>query len=678
MTDVFSRIEAYSRPTAKDRDLGKAAGISPQEVISKKSPSQRFIDNLVDKGFHLDELETIFRTKGHQLIIACAGAGKTTGLVFKIIYDGITGELLGDIVDVNGTPRRLMSKVWVSTFLRTGAQDLRRSMNKWQSTLSTPNFASTVKFSTMHAEFKSLLESLGVEVSIIDSKENTSLLRKVVRGYNLGLNAEELKSFESALSYSRNRLDKQKYVSDIYQDKGIVPAVIDAVLVDWAMERRKAKKMDFEDLQDLLYGFLYVNVDQRVVDAVTNRFDFIYVDEFQDTSQKQYAILKKYAEGCKKIIVIGDDDQTIYTWRGSSNDIIKKIFPNDFKPTINTLSRNYRCPSGILDPIIPSIEKNEGRYAKPIKSANEGGKLRVGTFNSYSEMTKALEKCIEQDITDGLSVAVLCRTNVDGLVPALMLDKHGHKWRFSLSGKDMTLDSYIGKRIVSILSLVTARGGDNVKQALGQLVYDRREPAMVADECKSSRVRIWDLDPEELIYSAPNLAPHILRWMEWYAEGFRGVELAQRLLDYYERIVFKRNTSYNETAVSVIKAIRVLAERESYEDIEDFIYDVKSINERLVARMGTDANSADITIATVHEYKGKESDSVYIWNDSEKVFPHFRSDDIEEERRLHYIACTRAKKLSTIIAREGALSPFVREMDLSTATVVRPTISITF
>lgn len=671
MSGVLNALENWERPSARDRALsGTPNSAEAPKSGKKRKQSDILLEKIHDAGYDMEELEPFLRTRGDLLAIACAGAGKTTGLTFKILYDAITGEL-SEPMEVNGQTVRVPHKVWVSTFLRTGAEELGRTLRKWQHTFRLYNIAQSVKFSTLHAEFKSALESLGVEVSIIDSAENKKLLIGILKSYGYVFNSEELNTFMGALTYTRNRLDASRYNADIYNEKRITTTVLDTILADWSQARRTAKKMDFEDLQDLLYDWLYVTKDPRVIEAIANRYKYIYVDEFQDTSQKQYAILRAYSAGANKTIVIGDDDQTIYTWRGSSNEIITQMFERDYRPTVVKLSKNYRCPSNILNPIIPSIEQNTDRYSKPITAAREGGELRVGYFEGYPSMVNALSKGIAADVAAGREVAVLCRTNVDGLVPAMMLEKAGGI-NFSVSGTEMTFDSYIGKQILSITSLVKGRGGEQVLRALRQVAYDRNQPKLVADECRASKVKLWDLDPSELAASAPKIAVHVLRWMDaWHNQGLRELDMLIYLLNYYKEHVYKKDTQYNQTAHTVLDALSVLAASGNYDNIADFNEEIGEINERLKSRQ-TLNSGIHVRIATVHEFKGKESDSVYVWNDTAGVFPHRKSDDIEEERRLHYIACTRARDVSTIITLDSKPSPFLSEMDLTGAQIVRP------
>jgi DNA helicase-2/ATP-dependent DNA helicase PcrA len=142
------------------------------------------------------------------------------------------------------------------------------------------------------------------------------------------------------------------------------------------------------------------------------------------------------------------------------------------------------------------------------------------------------------------------------------------------------------------------------------------------------------------------------------------------VFDYYRTEVFKKDTQFNMVCRSVILSLQALLAYNKYDDANDFLSDIEYINERLQARR-QEYHGNMVRIATVHEFKGKEADSVYIWNDSMDVFPHRdssgSSEDLQEERRIHYIACTRARKRSTIMSINGSIGLFVQEMDLSDA-----------
>ena len=428
--EELSNFRNETTPTEKKTDA------SNSEEQKKMKPSERLLQEIKDHGFDLSQMEDVLKTKGNQLIISCAGSGKTTSLVFKIIYDLKTGWST-KVVEVNGNNVRVPDKIWVSTFLRSGADELEFALRKWQSKLHCVDTSQSIEFSTLHAEFKRALNAFGIKTDIISDKENNQLLKNVLKPYNLmnargkSLNSEDISNLESALARTRNVLDETRYTSDIYDELNISAKIIDAILFDWRAERTKLNKYDFEDLQEVLYKECYERNNEEVINFLANRYSFIYVDEFQDTSQIQYKLLQIYARNAKQFVAIGDDDQTIYSWRGSDNNIITKRFSEDFNPTINKLSINFRCPENILKAIVPSIQQNATRFEKELKSSNKGGKVRTAPMNSYSSMISVLSDCIYNDIKNGMSVAILCRVNSDGLMPALILDKLG-QFTFSI------------------------------------------------------------------------------------------------------------------------------------------------------------------------------------------------------------------------------------------------------
>lgn len=641
-------------------------GVDPD--TPEQLPTAKLRSAIEARGFDMTYLSPVLDTRGSQQILSCAGSGKTTTLIFKILNDIASGELTSTS-EFNGNVVRTVDRVWVSTFLKSGAEDLRRSLWKWQTRLSLPDYTSSVKFSTLHAEFKSLLNSLGVATNFVDTKKNNSYLKTVLQNHNINggsLNNEIVREFASALTYTRNRLDRDQYTHPTYKTYNVMPSQVDALARDWSKTRRAFKEMDFEDLQDYLYELAYIQQVPEVVNAMENRYSFLYIDEFQDTSQIQYELLKIYARKAKKVIVIGDDDQTIYTWRGSDNNIITNRFMEDFRPAITQLSYNYRCPENVLAPIIPSIELNENRFKKDIKAKKEGGSLRVGHYNSYKNMVAALSKGIATDIRAGKSVAVLCRENLDGLVPALLLDKAGSNIKYSISGDNMTLDSYVGRQILGILNLFTARSNEGVRKALSQLVYSRFEVAKIMDEFKINGTSIWDVNMKDLKYSSLAVYNYVKRWRD-YRENHTAMATVQFVLHDYRFNVYGKSNQYHEICRSVIDAILAVIESYNYDTPAELLEDVEDINDRLKARKKLDGSA--VQISTVHNFKGKEADSVYVWNDSEGVFPSSKSDagDVEEERRIHYIACTRALETSTLLYRTGSPSPFLSEMDLTKA-----------
>ena len=659
---IFSNLMSYSKEGVAEED-------------KKLKPTELMLKKLDGYGFNLNELEGILKTKGNQLAIACAGSGKTTTLTFKIIYDLKSGYATR-LTEVNGNTIRVPEKIWVSTFLKSGAEELADSLRQWQMRLNYADTSKMIHYSTLHAEFKRVLNQMSIKTDLIMDSENKKLLKSAISGYSLTngdgkpLNSDKLSDLMTALSYTRNRLDAKRYEHKIYDDFGIGQVLIDAIIRDWKSARITKGVYDFEDLQEKLYDLCYIHPNQEVIDYIMKRYNFIYIDEFQDTSQIQYALLKVYCANCKQVFVVGDDDQSIYGWRGSCNDIITKEFPNDFSPVINKLTVNYRCPNKILDAIKDSITNNANRYEKALTSYKDGGEVRYGAFPNYRRMVDTLSDMVYEDIKKGRSVAILCRVNSDGLMPALLLDRL-NKFSYSISGDGMTLDSYIGRLVMGIVKLFTDRCTPAVKSTLNMLTWDSYCINGLMKVCKANKLSIWTIDPNDLKYSCPDIYNRIMIWRHW-RETKTEKDALKLVMQDFRTSVFTKDTRFNDVVKSVIVSVEALIDYLEFDSAEDFLYELEDVNERLKARKKT--RSAQVRIATVHEFKGKEADSVYVWNDSKDVFPYRGSEetkeDYEEERRVHYIACTRAKKVSTVMYLVNKAGDFVHEMDLSDATEI--------
>lgn len=673
MADLLKELESFSSGLEEVTPKEQVKGTG--YVKEKDTASERFLERISEMGYDLTELVGALKTWGNQLVLSCAGSGKTTFTVLKLLYGTKTGKLTQK-VEINGNTVRTMARIWVSTFLRSGAKELEYEVAKWNKKLGYVDTSKSISFSTIHAEFKSVLNACGISTNFINAKDNSVALRNIVKRFGVRsngkfLNSEQLTDLEGALTYTRNRLDEKRYAHQVYTDLGLTSIEIDAILNDWYKAREAAGKMDFEDLQDILYTKLFVEEDQNIIDCVTDRYDFLFIDEFQDTSQKQYAILKVYMQHAKQTVVVGDDDQTIYSWRGSDHQIITKKFIEDFSPSVSKLSTNYRCPANIVNSIVPSIERNSERLEKSIRASKEGGEVRLGVFPTYNAMVKKLNELIYQDISDRMNVAIICRENSDGLLPAMMLDRDG-RFSFSISGEGMSLNSYMVKQAMNVVRLVSEKATSGVASALKQLTYSTWEVDSLVSALKNSGETIWNVPMDEVSYSCPSISGILEEWRNVYRSIEEGkiseMDLVEYLLSYYHNFVYEKESTYNMRMRSILSSFVVLVRSDGFSSASEFLYELNEMNLRLQSRMKL--NNVDIRIVTVHEFKGKEVDSGYVWNDSFEVFPHKKAEtqeELEEERRNHYIACTRPKKRLTIMTIQGKEGMFISEMDLSNA-----------
>ena len=708
--------------TQNSTELTASANISSLSDDFPTPLARAYVEKLRTM-YDTSEMEPVLKVPGFQAILACAGSGKTTTLKHKVNYGILTKELT-ELVPLASDVRRVLSPVLICTFSREAASELRSALVQSQQDMGIAGLDGGLTVKTLHAEFLDVLKALGLlsHKNLVENVgDNKRWLRESLRDYGLSFNAEMLNDLMSALSFSRNVLDKKRrYSHPFYKDNNISPDVIDSVLDSWFDKRWSSGYLDFDDIQDILYKFLYDEKTPQVErdfvkNTIATRYRAIFVDEFQDTSEKQFAILKAYFESVQKAVVIGDDDQLIYSWRGSDDNIFHK-FVEFTGAEISYLSTNYRCPSAVVDSVVPSIERNRYRFEKSIRAAREGGQVSLTEFPTFTAMRSALVDAVQVDVAAGKSVAVLCRVNSDGLLPALALSHAGVQ--FSVSSSEMTLESYMSQSMFSLVSLVRGKPSEQLVKALSQLVYvSRREKPQVdavvgqLQLCKLSLWQLLEQEQEEksqqvldqqqdsdvpqlqgdvlpevvsdFRHTAPSLYKAVFSLFEAYRETVGEAvtlqELASAEVEFFRRILtsvrarYSRDTDYQLKARAVLDVLLSLLD--DFESLDDFVLHMRYLESDLSSRVVRGSSSvsygsrraqsvsrAAVQVATVHDFKGREVDSVYIWNDSVGVFPHKKSSDMQEERRLHYVAVTRARQSVQVLALQDQAGRFVHEM----------------
>ena len=715
--------EQTSITTQNNTEVAASANISSLSDDFPTQLSRAYVEKLRTM-YDTSEMEPVLKVPGFQAILACAGSGKTTTLKHKVNYGILTKELT-ELVPLASDVRRVLSPVLICTFSREAASELRSALVQSQQDMGIAGLDGGLTVKTLHAEFLDVLKALGLlsHKNLVENVgDNKRWLRESLRDYGLSFNAEMLNDLMSALSFTRNVLDKKRrYSHPFYDDNNISPDVIDSVLDSWFDKRWSSGYLDFDDIQDILYKFLYDEKTPQVErdfvkNTIASRYRAIFVDEFQDTSEKQFAILKAYFESVQKAVVIGDDDQLIYSWRGSDDNIFHK-FVEFTGAEISYLSTNYRCPSSVVDSVVPSIERNRSRFEKSIRASREGGQVSLSQFPTFTAMRSALVDAVQADVAAGKSVAVLCRVNSDGLLPALALSHAGVQ--FSVSSPEMTLKSYMSQSMFSLVSLVRGKPSEQLVKALSQLVYvSRREKPQVdavVGQLQLCKLSLWQLLEQEqeqeksqqvldqqqtsdvpqlqggvlpevvsdFRHTAPSLYKAVFSLFEEYRETVGEAvtlqELASAEVEFFRRILtsvrarYSRDTDYQLKARAVLDVLLSLLD--DFESLDDFVLHMRYLESDLSSRVVRGSSSvsygsrrvqsvsrAAVQVATVHDFKGREVDSVYIWNDSVGVFPHKKSSDMQEERRLHYVAVTRARDSVQVLALQDQAGCFVHEM----------------
>lgn len=694
-TKNFDVVSSLMGDWAHPQDVVPSQVAGPSQdatsgITKPKTCTEQFLDKVEEAGYDLTYIKPVLESTGNVLINAAAGSGKTTALVLKLYYDFVNGRML----DTNEYGMPVLLPVWVGTFLKAGQKDLSKQISRMGKRLGMVDLSTRVVVNTLHAEFYQACKLLGYSADVISDEDNKKLFTKALRDYGFRYSTSEVDAEYSRVLNMRGSMD-------------IAPEYV-GVLNNWKSYRFSRGLIDFEDMQEILYKAAVKEARPEVRDLLSTRYRRCYFDEAQDVSKIQYEILKVYGlgKGLAKdsgnivedrssgaVVMIGDDDQSIYSWRGSDISILTRRYPDDFNASVYQNPVNYRTPQGILGAVIPCIEKNENRFDKPLKSAKSGGVLRYGEMTDLAAMGKTLATLIDNDTLKGKSVAVLVRTNSEGVVPAMALASEGID--FSLSSSEMTLNGSVGNSAQGVIDLVNNGTGTLALKALGDLISDSTsvEGNNILVEAMRKYIResntgIWGISDEDLMYSLPDkVATRLIAWKTKYNKTFGGSEVLVDVLGYLvDKLDKGRSASpWNLRRCAVFTALRNMAISEGPDSkIADVSRKFGALRDMLSSKYETFKRgySRAVEIATVHEYKGREAQSVYVWNASKGVFPNKlaissgKQEDYEEERRIFYIACTRARETETIFSLKGSKSPFLPEMDLSHAEGVEEMASV--
>ena len=441
---------------------------------------------------------------------------------------------------------------------------------------------------------------------------------------------------------------------------------------------------DFMPFSNIISGMTVpiVDGDNIIEDTVVDVYRESYNDFVYDISVPKTSLFvgnSTFLHNC------------IYSWRGSDVELIQKKFELDYKPIVKQLTVNRRCKKNILDAVIPSIEQNTSRHSKKLRASQDGGKVEIIVDGGVNYLTKA----IKEDLQSSKKIGILGRTNADLLIPAVLLLIEGYT-TFTIS-KSISLSERIPSQVLGIMTLITQRYNENFESYF-KLFLNKYNGYQATKLCEilstSPEYSIYSLSLDDIRYSAPALFP-IIRMLREEVK-VDPVKAYASLLEIMEQDVYNGKTIYAQRARDFCYYIRkIILEHESLknksiEELSDLflrylpkaldsckpkeIKKKKNENGKWVLDMSTDNSYVKIT--TVHEAKGKEWDYVYIWNDVDGCFPNsvgnreLTKEEFEEERRVHYIAWTRAVEKLVVFTRSDRANGFLSECDLKDAEIV--------
>ena len=609
-----------------------------------------------------EQRAAVLYTEGPALVIAGAGSGKTRVLTYKIAHLMNEGYAPWNILALTFTNKAAAEmKNRISRFVGDGARGL------WMG--------------TFHSIFSRILrmeaESIGFthNFTIYDASDSKSLLKSIIKEMQLDDKTYKPGTVQSHISNAKNRLMlPSAYASDPQvrkaDDAARMPAISDIYRRYW--ERcRQADAMDFDDL--LVYTWLLFDQHPEVRAKYADQFRYVLVDEYQDTNFAQHAIVWQLTAEHQHVCVVGDDAQSIYSFRGANIDNILKFTQQYTGARLFKLQQNYRSTQTIVKAANSLIAKNSEQIRKEVFSEkDEGEAIRV--YCAYSDVeegeivaNKITELHRRKDIPYSQQ-AILYRTNAQSRIFEEALRKRSIPCRI-YGG----ISFYQRKEIKDIIAYFRLAVNPNDEEALKRVInYPARGIGnttvnKIVEAATGAGVSLWQVLGAPLEYGLTiNKGTHAkLQSFRELIEGFMGEASVRNAYDLGQDIIrqsgimndimqdrtpegLSRQENLEEFASS-IHDFCATREEEGNEHIllSDFLSEVSLLSEMDMDK-GDSENEDKLTLMTIHSAKGLEFRVVYVVGMEENLFPSPMAQEsyrqMEEERRLFYVALTRAEE----------------------------------
>ncbi|APZ98158.1 DNA helicase II [Sphingopyxis sp. QXT-31] len=599
-------------------------------------------------GLNGPQRQAVLTTEGPVLMLAGAGTGKTAALTARLAH-------------IIATRRAWPSEILAVTFTNKAAREMRERIGRmigdavegmpWLGTFHSI----AAKMLRRHAE----LVGLQSNFTILDTDDQLRVLKQLIQ-------AEGLDEKRWPARQLAGLIDKWK-------NRGLVPGDLDAADKDayadgkgqhfYALYQARLKTLNACDFGDLLLHMLVILKTHRdVLEQYQARFKYILVDEYQDTNASQYLWLRLLAQARKNICCVGDDDQSIYSWRGAEVANILR-FEKDFPgATVIRLEQNYRSTPQILAAASALIAQNSGRLGKTLWTELEpGDKLRVvGVWDGPEEARRIGEELetLQHRRVSLDRTAILVRAQFqtrefeDRFIAIGMPYRIVGGYRFYERAEirdalaylrlvQSNADDLAFERIVN----VPKRGlGDKAIARIHQFARAERLPLL------NAAARITETD-ELTPQARRQLANFVAQMRGWAAKAgeLSHPELTQLILDESGYTAMLQADRSAEAAGRLENLSELVRAMEEYESLEAFLEHVSLVMDR-----DQNDDTETVTIMTIHAAKGLEFDHVFLAGWEDGVFPSQRSMDeggtasLEEERRLAYVAITRARERASI------------------------------
>lgn len=596
--------------------------------------------------------EAVKKTDGPLLIMAGAGSGKTKVLTHRIAYL---------MAEKQVAPWNILA----ITFTNKAAREMKERVEK----LLGPA-AEDIWISTFHSMCVRILrrdiDRIGINrnFTILDTTDQLSVIKNILKDRNIDPKKFEPRTILGTISSAKNELmNPEQYAK---QPLGPYEQQVAEIYTDYQKRLKKNQALDFDDLiMTTIHLFKRV---PEVLEYYQRKFQYIHVDEYQDTNRAQYTLVNLLADRLKNLCVVGDSDQSIYRWRGADIANIlsfEKDYPN---AEVVLLEQNYRSTKRILEAANRVIENNIGRKKKNLWTENDEGQ-KIIHYQADSEKSEAqfvvgkMRELMRQDPTRTLGdFAILYRTNAQSRVMEEMLLMSNIN--YTIVGGTKFYDRKEIKDILAYLRLIANPDDDislqrivNVpKRGIGATTVDK-----IANYAAQHDISIYTALGEVDLIGVSGRATSQLKEFRALIEGYVQMQEYISVTELVEEVLEK--SGYRE----MLKADKTIESQSRLENIDEFLSVTKNFEEKyddksLVAFLTDLALVADIDkldeedpaqqegviLMTLHAAKGLEFPVVFLIGMEEGVFPHSRSlfeeAEMEEERRLAYVGITRAEQ----------------------------------
>ena len=591
-----------------------------------------------EMAFSKAQTQAIMHKDGPMMVLAGPGSGKTTVITHRVQY--LTKEYGIDPGDI-----------LVITFTRAAAEEMRERYE------ALTGGGSRVTFGTFHSIFFRILKLAYryTADNIVREEQQMQFVRELAQAG--GLEPEDENEFAASILSEISSVKGERIALEHYYSKNCPDAVFRQLYAGYEEKMRRAGLIDFDDMMVLCLELFTERKD--ILSAWQRRYRYILIDEFQDINRLQYEIVRMLAKPEDNLFIVGDDDQSIYRFRGAKPEIMlgfERDYPGAGRILLDV---NYRSTEEIVAPALRLIGENQKRFSKAIHTTGRHGKnVITKLWQDPGEENLAIAREIQLYLQSGVrpgDIAVLYRTNAG---PRFLMEKL-MEYNLPFRTRDTVPNLYEHWISRNILTYIRIALGSRAREDILQVIN------------RPKRYISRDVMPDETVSFEKMKAFYAEK--DWIAERIESLEGDLRAIARMSPLAavnyIRQGMGYDEYLIEYAAFRRMRSEelletadelKESaagFKTFDEWFAHIEAYKEELLRQAAQRRTETDaITLATMHSAKGLEFPIVYILDANEGITPHSRAmldEDMEEERRLFYVAMTRAKtRLHVYAVRE--------------------------